>query len=498
MRLPLQAVAAGCHPMAAMFAARLADVFCKQGQLAAAEQAASAAEQRLAVLAAGSSLPLWYCRAAVQLVRAQVSAAAGSSGGVSKAAWRECQVAVESCREVAAAGGPQHAWCSALHSAALLIAAEAALQRDDRAMALQHAAAALAATGGSVTGSALRHQRAAALLFLGQHAAPPPTTTEQHLAVWGLGQAGGGAAPAEASAPKGRAPRKAPAKQPAGRSRGKAAAAVSEDGDAAGAGLAELQQRQQQQLWQALELSSGLLSMHRAAAGLLAEACGRQGLLHLAAWLLHCSLGAAMRLQYQLVLFSRQRQLAQRQRRAASTADTGGGGGGEAAAQAQQLEQLLAVLQPGLDWRLVRQLAGSMPPEQEQEPAAAPAARGRKAPASKAASAAAAAAAAAPDTAAALAALEQQAAEQLAAWQATLPAGTAACSISVLPSSSGGSLLISRLAPAGTSGDIGDVMPPLLVSLPVQQLSASLSQHPIRALLMDDEADAGGGAAVSR
>jgi hypothetical protein len=475
--------------MAALFAALLADVFCKQGQLAAAEQAASAAEQHLAVLTAGSSLPLLYCSAAVQLVRAQASVAAGSSGGggVSKAAWHECQVAVESCQELAAAGGPQHAWCSALHAAALLTAAEAALQRDDRAVALQHAAAALAATDGSATGSALRHQRAAALLFRGQHAVPPPATAGQHLTVWGLGQAGGGPGPPEASAPKGRAPRKAIAKQPAGRTRGKAAAAAIEDGGSAVAGLAE----HQQQLWQALELSSGLLSMHRTAAGLLAEACGRQGFLHLAAWLLHCSLGAAMRLQYQLVLFSRQQQLAQRQRRAVS-ATVDSGGGGEAAAQIQQLEQLLLWLQPGLDWRLVRQLAGCVP--QEQEPAAAPAARGRKAPASKAA-----AATATPDPVAVLAALEQQAAEQLAAWQAALPAGTAACSISVLPSSSGGSLLISRLAPAGASGDAGGAIPPpLLVSVPVQQLSASLSQHPIRALLMDDDGDAGSGAAVSR
>jgi hypothetical protein len=473
--------------MAALFAARLADVFCKQGQLAAAEQAASAAEQRLSAVAAGSSLPLGYCQAAVQLVRAHVSVAAGSSigcGGVSKAAWHECQVAVASCQELATAGGAQHAWCIALQAAALLRAADAALQREDRAVALQHAAAALAATDGGATGSALRHQRAAALLFLGQHAAPPPATPEQHLAVWGLGQTSNAAGPAEASAIKVRAPRK----QPAGRSRVKAAAAASEDVETAGAGLAE----HQQQLWQALELSSGLLSMHRTAAGLLAEACGRQGFLHLAACLLHCSLGAAMRLQYQLVLFSRQQQLAQRQRRAAAAAYSGAGCG--EAVQVQQLEQLLAGLQPGLEWRLVRQLAGCVPQEQEPAAAMAPAARGRKASASKAA-----AVAAAPDPMAALAALEQQAAEQLAAWQAALPAGTAACSISVLPGSSGGSLLISRLAPPGASGaDGGAVPPPLLVSVPVQQLSASLLQHPIRALLMDDDGDAGGGAAVSR
>ena len=199
--------------------------------------------------------------------------------------------------------------------------------------------------------------------------------------------------------------------------------------------------------------------------------------MHLAAWLLQSSLGAAMRLQYQLVLHSRRQQLAQRARRGLL---------GEADAQPELLEQVSAVLDLGLDWQLVGCLAGS---SSETATAAAPA-RGRKGGAAKAA-----AASASGDPVAALAALEGQAAEQLRSWQAVLPAGTAACSVSVLPSSGGSSLLICRL-PAAKGGAGTAALPPLLVAMPVQQLSASLSQHPIRALQLDE--DAGPGEAVSR
>lgn len=215
--------------------------------------------------------------------------------------------------------------------------------------------------------------------------------------------------------------------------------------------------------------------LSRAAAAALAEACGRHGYLHLAAWLLQSSLGAAMRLQYQLVLHSRRQQLAQRARRGLLGDD----------AQPEQLEQLSGVLDLGLDWQLVGCLAGSSSSSSEAVPAPA---RGRKGGAAKAA-----AAVSSGDPAAALAALEQQAAQQLRSWQDALPSGTATCSVSVLPSRGGSSLLVCRLPPADTGSA---ALPPLLVALPVQQLSASLSQHPIRALQMDE--DAGTGEAVSR
>ena len=185
-----------------------------------------------------------------------------------------------------------------------------------------------------------------------------------------------------------------------------------------------------------------------------------------------------MRLQCQLVLYSRGQQLEQRARRGLL---------GEADARPEALEELSAVLDLGLDWQLEGCLAGSS--NSSEAPAAAPA-RGRKGGAAKAA-----AAPASSDPAAALAALEQQAAQQLRSWQSALPAGTAACSVSVLPSSGGSSLLICRLPSAGSCSGSG-ALPPLLVALPVQQLSASLSQHPIRALQLDD--DAGPGEAVSR
>lgn len=441
-------------------------MLCKQGQAAAAGQAVAAAEQQLAALPSGSSLPLQYCSAAVQLARAQL-------GG--KASVSACQEAATSCQALAAAaakaGSEQQQWCDALHAAALLTAAEAALQHGDQAAALEHATAALgAASGGSC--SAARQQQAAASLFLGLHAAPQPSG-DPHLAIWGLGQSGSGATPADDSpavAGKGRGRKPLAPKQRAARGRSKAAAAQDEP---CSSGAAD-QPPHVQHLWRALKLGRGQLAVHRLAAAALAETCGTQGRLHLAAWLLHSSLGSAMRLQYQLVVFSRRQQLVQRQRRAGAA-----GGPVDATAQLQQLEGLAAGLELGLDWRLVAALAGSA----VAAPTPAAPARERKA-ATKPAAAAAGA-----DPAAALAALEQQAQQQLQAWQAAMPAGTAACSIAVLPSGGGGSLLISRLSPA-------DEAPPLLVSLPVAQLSASLSQHPIRALQMDD--DAAADVAVSR
>ncbi len=172
------------------------------------------------------------------------------------------------------------------------------------------------------------------------------------------------------------------------------------------------------------------------------------------------------------MLFSRRQQLAQRQRRGMGT----GYAASELPAQLQQLECLSKVLQPEIDWQVVQELAcgGST-----SKPAAASAPKGRRAPAP-------AATAGLQDLAPALAKLEQQAAQQLQAWLAPLPADTAVCSISTLPGSKGGSILISRLSPAACAGE--PPLPPVLAVLPVQQLSASLSQHPIRALRLDDEA----------
>ncbi|KAL4433955.1 hypothetical protein ABPG75_000396 [Micractinium tetrahymenae] len=478
------AVAAGAAPVAAAFAARMADIYCKQGEVAAAQQAATAAEQQLEAVPGSDSPPLAYCRAAVQLVRAQLGLAA-AGGAPGKAVWQACLAAVASCEELSARAASDAAaargFCAALHAAALLTLAEAARQRDDAAAAWEHAAAALAVTEASGACSAVRCQHAAALLFLGRHAAAE-AAAEQHLSIWGLGAGGDGSnagSDATAAALKSRA-----RKQPGSRGRGKAAAAAAaaEDGGSDRAIAPAMQQERMQRLWQALECSRGLLPAHREAAALLAAECGRLGYLHLAALLLHYSLGAALQLQYQLVLFSRRQQLAQRQRRGMGASDAAA----DLPAQLRQLERLSAVLQPALDWQAVRQLACGNAASSDLP--AARAQRGRRVPATAAtkAAAAAAAAAGAASPAAALAVLEQQAAQQLQAWQAALPAATAACSISALPGSQGGSILISRLAPAGPPGE--PPLPPLLVALPVQQLSASLSQHPIRALRMDDDA----------
>lgn len=257
----LQAVAAGACPAAALCGARLAEIYCRQGQLPAAQQAVAGGEQQLAVLEAPSgsaSLAQLYCRAAVQVARAQLGCSGGSGGA------KACQAAVACCRELVAAaaelGGQQAAWCSALLAAALLQTAEAAAQQGNQPSAMQHAADALAvAAGAGESCSAGRHMQAAALLFLGQHAAPP-ADSDQHLAVWGLCQPNAAsAAVVEASAAKGRG-RKAPARQPASRGRSKAAAAASDD---ASCSAGALQQPHLQHLWHALELSKGQLGSHR-------------------------------------------------------------------------------------------------------------------------------------------------------------------------------------------------------------------------------------------
>ena len=244
-----QAVAAGAAPVAAAFATRVADILCKQGQLAAAEQVAEAAERQLAATAA-DSLPVRYCQAAAELVRAQLGVAAAAGGSVGKASWQACQAAVVACGAL----GGKNGWWSALHAAALLTAAEAALQREGTSAALELAADALATTeAGCNACSALRHQRAAVLLFLARHAAAEAAAPE--FSVWGLGAAGRGSSSApSAPAAKGRA-RKAPAK-----SAGRGKAAVAAEG---GSGSGLLLQQPQQRLWQALELSQGMLAVHR-------------------------------------------------------------------------------------------------------------------------------------------------------------------------------------------------------------------------------------------
>lgn len=250
--------------MAALCAARLADIYCKQGQLAAARHAVAAADLQLSSLEAafGSAGPAQlYCCMAFSVAQAQLLSSSGSKDG-----GKACQAAVASCRELAEgaapAGSRQRAWCCALLAAALLQAAEAAARQGEHAAALQHAADALAAAAEASTScSSGRHLQAAALLFLGQHAAPA-ADADQHLAVWGLGPAGASstAAAAEAPATKGRT-RKAPAKQPASRGRGKAAAAAA--GEAASDSAAALQQQHVQHLWRAFELSRAELSTHR-------------------------------------------------------------------------------------------------------------------------------------------------------------------------------------------------------------------------------------------
>lgn len=270
-------MAAGAAPLAALCAGRLADIYCRQGQLPAAQQAVAGAEQHLAALealAGSSSLAQQYCQAAVLVARAQLDSSSGKG-------TKTCQAAVTSCRELVAAaakaGGQPVAWCSALRAAALLQMAEAAMQAGNRPAALQDAADALTAAAGAATPcSAGRHMQAAALVFLGQHAVPA-ADAEQHLAVWGLGQPSSpsSSAASEAPAAKGRT-RKAPSRQPASRGRSRAAAvtAAAADDEPASSSAAALQQQHLQHLWRALDLCRGQLATHRWALWLTALAWG--------------------------------------------------------------------------------------------------------------------------------------------------------------------------------------------------------------------------------
>lgn len=270
--------------MAAVLSARLADIYCKQGELAAAEQAATSAEQQLTAMRDRcNALAPAYCQAVVQLVRVQLSvtAACGSPG---KTVWQGCVAAVSTCQELADAASAEGSaagavgWCTALHATALLISAEVAWQREDAATAVDLATAALAAAKAGGACSALRYQQAAALVFLGQHAAPHTADGQmQHPTVWGLGGSTGRSSAAAAEAVptvKSRA-RRAPARQPASRSRGRSRTAVPEEDDvvtnSAAAGQTDsgaaaamaMQQQHVQHLWQALALSRGLLPVHR-------------------------------------------------------------------------------------------------------------------------------------------------------------------------------------------------------------------------------------------
>ena len=227
-----------------------------------------------------------------------------------------------------------------------------------------------------------------------------------------------------------------------------------------------------------------MCSLHcRVAAAHLAAECGRAGQPHLAALLLHASLGATMRQQYRLVLYTKLQQLQQRAGRAAASAP--GSQQEEQQEQCAALESALQQLCDPLDAQLLRQLAGWEAAGQASQ-AAAPAAKGRR----RGAGAAAAATCLPPEPVALVAALEAQAEEALGRWVGSLPQGTVVCSLSSQPglSIAGGRderLVVSRIA-AGA--------PPLVLQLPVpaEEAGGGLAQHPIKALSMEPEAAGSG------
>ena len=206
--------------------------------------------------------------------------------------------------------------------------------------------------------------------------------------------------------------------------------------------------------------------------------------MHLAALLLHLSQGAAMRLQYRLVVHTKAQQLALRQRRGAEVADVAEG----RREQQQGLADLAAMLDDGLDWQAVQQLGGAAAAPAAQGGPAGPSGRSKRAGAGAGAgrSVRGAGASTPPDNA--LATLEMQAEQALRRWLAALPSNTPVCSLAV--SYSGASVVVCRLDPGGAL--------PVVVSLPAPSLSASLSRHPIRALSMDDEPGNSSGMAASR
>eukprot|EP00887_Chlorella_sp_A99_P003555 scaffold7.g3555.t1 len=459
------AASAGCCVLAAFFSAKLADIACNQGDAERAQQLAAAAAQELECAAQGAapSLAGQFCAAELAVVQARVTAAAGDG----KAALKGSQAAIACCSALLTVAGAR-AGCAAgpaaavLHSRALLCAAECLAGDGDAVRARQQAHAALSTVDGALPCSATRYWQAAALLFLSELnaalAEPHPTS----VAVWGLWTGSTDAAQTQQAAKPARGGRTV------ARGRSRAAAAEQREAEAAAAGDGVVEQALG--LWQALALSRELPVLHRRAAAALAMACGRQGRLHLAALLLHLGQGSAMRLQYRLVLHTKTWQAAQRQRR--------GGEVAAAAAQMREHAEVAAVLEAGLDWEAVQQLGAGAAAFPAPE-AAAPSGRGRR---GATAGRGARAAVTAPPMQELLAALDSQAERALEHWMDALPADAAVCSMAV--GAGGGSIVVCRLVPGGSL--------PLVVSLPAAPLSASLSQHPIRALSMGDEEETGG------
>jgi separase len=469
-----QAAAAGAPLLCAAFGVRLADTWHKQGQPVLAAEALDSAAARLAAApaAAAAGAAGRRCGAEAACLRARLHLSASALAQARLA----CDIALEAAEqaeELAGAGAG-----AALVAQARLAGAECLAARGEAAAALEQAGAALEALGSEPCCLSGRVARVQLLLFLASHgagdsAAAPPL---DRLRVWGvvaLGDASSGAAPA---------------KRAAGGGRGARAQEAPSSGDA-GADVVWTH------LWAAYELSGDLPHLQRLAAARLAELCGARGRLHLAAALLHGSMGATMQLQHRLVLHTRAAAAAQRRRRGAEP-DAGAEAATAAAARA---------LPAGLDPELVRLLARGG--DASSAAAAAPAARQGRRGGKAAAPAPPPAPAPAQDAAAvdaALEALDAQAAATLSAWLASLPAGTAACTLGVHPRSLPTSLAPMPGGPAAPPPPWGDRVvvsrlqagrAPLLVELPVAALQAGgpSSHHPIRALRLDDEEEEQGG-----
>lgn len=449
-------MAIGSHLLAAWCASKLASVYCKQRQLKRMEQAVEAATHELESVGSAASLAAQLCHGELAAAAAEAALAAGDA----KTAWQRSQAAIREAKQLAAtAGGAVSGHAAALHARALLAASACAAAEDNVSSARSHAAAALEATKNSMACSTALFWQAAALVCLAEVAEDVVVPSTLQLAIWGLSPAAASPSPVAKSARGSRGTGRTA-------SRGRSMEATEQpDGDGASPGAGG---RRARWLWQALALARELPSLIKRAASLLAEVAGKAGRLHLAALLLHLSLGGAMRLQYRLVLHTKARQLVIRAARGAEVPGS--------AMQRRELHELLELLNAGLDWQAVQQLGS------EADGAPAAPARGKKAVAGGAARATIANAGSQPPNSELLAALDAQAEQALRSWMAALPAGTAVVALGT--GCGGTSIVACRLEPGGASV-------PLLMSLPAHPLSASLSEHPIRALRMDDDESAG-------
>ncbi|GAB4818181.1 hypothetical protein N2152v2_005227 [Parachlorella kessleri] len=437
------AVSIGAALLAAAFRVHLADIYSKQGNVELARQALRPVGSLIETAGSKPSPTALCCLLGAE---AEVAEARMSLSSLdSPAAWEHCQAAVDLCLRAGTDGQADLEACEELacylastHAASLLVGAECRARLGDSqavAQLAQQACEVLGPHAPSRSNGTQQQQRAMALLALALQPALAAPKQQGPILVWGLQPAPISDASQDSARPS-RA-KAAAAKKVAGRA-GRVKPLAMEP--AADSNLGSRGSRMQQ-LWQAYWLTKEIPHLHRVVGPHLAKECAQAGYLHLAALLLHLSLGATLRQQYRLVLHTKLQQQQHQQHKAGTNGEPdiacSGASLGIGSSQArstddcstqQTLQVALEQLVDPLDHRQVGQLAGlpaALPAEQQQQQPA----RARRRPQAERQEQLDAAGQEL-SQAALLLQLEQQAAVGLQQWLMALPEGTVVCSAS--------------------------------------------------------------------